>query len=400
MSPTNEDNFIVRADLPSNNNRLQGFFWHIADHFIPHERNSYVPHLIHNRSLSLYAVLLVVVKVSVVFATVFSPGLPVYSSAITKENVFRLTNESREINGVKPLKYNNLLDTAAQNKAEDMLARQYFSHNSPTNETPWVFIQSAGYDYIVAGENLAVDFVQAETMEDAWMNSPGHRANILNKNYEDIGIGIAAGDYKGHRSIFVVQMFGTLMPQGYKQKPVARTTPRTKPIAKVKGETTPAPSIIHLDISPSQGNVLVTLKTSAPVFKVIGTLADQQIMFEAKPENTWIGEIAIAQLKENTNLNVELYNTEGKVLLKQVASIAPDLASNYNPDVAKSSKRSIFGFIFDLKQLEYIFFGFFVAILLSVLVLKIGIKRHIQHIETIANTSALVIFATILWHWV
>jgi hypothetical protein len=69
-------------------------------------------------------------------------------------------------------------------------------------------MKQVGYEYIMAGENLAVNFLESEAVNTAWMNSPTHKANLLNKNYEQIGIGIAQGNYGNRESMFVVQMFG------------------------------------------------------------------------------------------------------------------------------------------------------------------------------------------------
>src|SRR4029078_3041745 len=123
------------------------------------------------------------------------------------------TNTSRNSYGLSTLTYNDELAKAAQTKANDMLAKGYFAHNTPDGKTPWDFIQAQHYNYIMAGENLAVNFTEAENVEDAWMNSPGHKANILNKNCEEIGIGISQGNFQGHNAIFVVQMFGTPVEQ-------------------------------------------------------------------------------------------------------------------------------------------------------------------------------------------
>jgi uncharacterized protein YkwD len=101
------------------------------------------------------------------------------------------------------------LSTAAQKKADDMMAKHYFSHVSPSGIAPWHRFAESGYAYIYAGENLAMDFYTPANLEDAWMASPTHRANILNGKYKDIGFGIVQGTYQGKPAIFVVEFFGT-----------------------------------------------------------------------------------------------------------------------------------------------------------------------------------------------
>src|SRR5690606_5212160 len=132
----------------------------------------------------------------------------IYSSVLVD-----LANESRVQNRRAPLVVNPLLEEAARLKAEDMAEKGYFSHVSPDGKSPWYWISGAGYKFIYAGENLAVDFEYSEDVNEAWLNSPGHRDNILNNQFTEIGIATAEGRYNGRKTTFVVQMFGTPVPQ-------------------------------------------------------------------------------------------------------------------------------------------------------------------------------------------
>jgi hypothetical protein len=131
------------------------------------------------------------------------------ASDITVEKVIELTNASRAEVGESDLAVNSKLSRAAEAKAEDMIANNYFSHTSPTGTTPWSWIQKKNYDYIYAGENLAMDFHSAEKMEDAWMASPTHRANILNQNYHEVGTAVKEGIINGRETTLAVVMFGS-----------------------------------------------------------------------------------------------------------------------------------------------------------------------------------------------
>lgn len=119
------------------------------------------------------------------------------------------TNAARGDEDLPPLVRNSVLDQAAQLKAEDMATRGYFSHKSPEGLTPWHWFREAGYQYAYAGENLAVHFTDSSTVVDAWLKSPTHRANVMNTDYTEIGIGTAKGNYEGFDTVFVVQLFGT-----------------------------------------------------------------------------------------------------------------------------------------------------------------------------------------------
>ena len=130
-------------------------------------------------------------------------------AAVISAVLVDLANEDRKDEDLGMLTRNPVLDEAAQAKADDMAEKGYFAHNSPDGKTSWHWFREAGYSFSYAGENLAVDFTDSDDVEDAWMDSPTHRANILNGKFTEIGIATAVGTYKGQKTTFVVQMFGT-----------------------------------------------------------------------------------------------------------------------------------------------------------------------------------------------
>ncbi|MCX6766253.1 MAG: CAP domain-containing protein [Candidatus Moranbacteria bacterium] len=156
----------------------------------------------------IFSLVFVSVIISASALVVSSSGKTV-ASDITVEKVIELTNASRAEAGESALTVNSKLSQAAETKASDMVANNYFSHTSPAGATPWSWIQKENYDYIYAGENLAMDFHAAENMEEAWMASPTHRANILNQNYHEMGTAVKEGIINGHDTILVVVMFGS-----------------------------------------------------------------------------------------------------------------------------------------------------------------------------------------------
>ena len=132
---------------------------------------------------------------------------------LTGFKIIQETNLQREENGLPALKENELLNAAALAKANDMFLNQYFEHNSPLGVDPGKLVQNYGYKYIVAGENLIMgnDFSSAKEVVKEWMNSPGHRANILNNRYSEIGVSIIKGVFKGETVWMGVQEFGLPM---------------------------------------------------------------------------------------------------------------------------------------------------------------------------------------------
>ncbi len=134
-----------------------------------------------------------------------SPPSEMYVKAFGTTDIISLTNQARELLGGAELKVNTKLTSAAQAKADDMAKQHFFAHVAPDGTMAWDYIKKAGYSYDVAGENLAVTNESAEVVIRSWMNSPSHRENIVNKDYQDIGIGIAPyGDYQGHKNTTVI----------------------------------------------------------------------------------------------------------------------------------------------------------------------------------------------------
>ena len=110
--------------------------------------------------------------------------------------VLDLVNEQRAANGLSALSLNAELCAVAQEKAQDMKTNKYFDHKSPTYGTPFEMMKSFGITYKSAGENIAMGYKNAEAVVTAWMNSAGHRANILNSSYTQMGIGyVENGNY-------------------------------------------------------------------------------------------------------------------------------------------------------------------------------------------------------------
>lgn len=128
---------------------------------------------------------------------------------LTVSGVIELTNIQRERGGVSQLRENTKLDSSAMLKAEDMLKNQYFAHKSPAGRGVDDLAKTEGYDFIIIGENLALgNFKDDEALVQAWMDSPGHRANILNEKYQEIGVAVLRGVFEGQTTWLAVQHFG------------------------------------------------------------------------------------------------------------------------------------------------------------------------------------------------
>jgi hypothetical protein len=151
-----------------------------------------------------------------------------------------------------------------------MATKGYFAHTSPEGVTPWYWFAKAGYKFIYAGENLAVNYNQSQTVETAWLNSPTHRANIMNENFTEMGVATAVGEYNGAPATFVVELFG--MP----------ATPRVAGASA----STPAPKVVQ-----------------APVKTPVQT--QQKVAGKTVPSLTVLEETPTFQMAQNTDRTLE-----------------------------------------------------------------------------------------------
>ena len=177
----------------------------LKTYIFPSSENEYKPHIFRGVSTAVLLVAIILVLIASVSSTLFveRSGL---LSAIYPSVLVDLANEARIKENRSPLVQ------AAQMKANDMAKKSYFEHISPEGLSPWYWIGLSGYQFLYAGENLAVDFSFSKSVNKAWLESPGHAANILSPNFTEVGIATSEGVFEGKETIFVVQMFGTPVP--------------------------------------------------------------------------------------------------------------------------------------------------------------------------------------------
>lgn len=222
--------------------------------FVPHEHNSYKPHFFRE-----------ITVVSIALIAVFLLGCSVGSSLFIRKTVLGaniatsvlvdLTNESRLANNESPLVRNSTLDTAATLKATDMVQNNYFSHDSPSGITPWHWFTMAGYSFLYAGENLAINFTESRDVQKAWMDSPTHRENLLNVHFKEIGMAAMEGMYKGAPTIFIVQMFGTKAQAKEVEQSATTTVPDVIETKMVEKDVIPKKEEFALETTQNPGEV-------------------------------------------------------------------------------------------------------------------------------------------------
>lgn len=210
----------------------------IKNFFVPCEDNNFVPGVLSFNVSLVLIVLAVVFLVSPAAYRYRQAALIAGSKGYSSEEIVALANADRVASGLSQLKVNSTLNAAAQAKVQDMFTKNYFSHVSPDSKTPWDFFKNVGYKYSAAGENLAIDFATAEDVNRGLMDSPTHRANILNKLYTEIGVAVGYGVFDGRETILVAQYFA-------KPRIEAGKVPAAQPV-KIQPATTTKPVAVEV----------------------------------------------------------------------------------------------------------------------------------------------------------
>lgn len=217
-----------------------------------------------------YLPLVVAVLISIVISGWRPTGNTLaYATNTSVNGLLAATNNQRAANGQGSLGLNSQLNNAAQAKANDMTSRNYWSHNTPEGEEPWIFVDAAGYKYLKAGENLAYGFNDSDGTITGWMNSATHKANMLDNAFSEVGFGFAnSANYNssGPQTV-VVAMYGkpqTLgasaqpAPAAQAPAPVQQATPT--PVA-----SSPTPTEVDTAEVPTETPAAEPAKETEPV---------------------------------------------------------------------------------------------------------------------------------------
>jgi hypothetical protein len=343
-------------------------------YFIPHEGNEFKPHLLRNEiAFGLLALILIIEAGFLSQAVLFGRGTG-FLALILPNSLIDQTNHNRAIAKLPPLTENALLTAAAQKKANDMAVNQYFAHTSPSGVTPWYWFQQVGYKYTHAGENLAVNFSDSNDVENAWMNSPDHRANILNSSYTQIGIATAQGNYQGQPTVFVVQLFG--------RPPVAKPAPApvVPPVVAVAPKPAPAPVVVPTPVvTPTP--VVVVQPIPEPAAEPVEVVAPAEV-----PSNQFNSVAVEGAATENIVQNAAKPVTQPAAKPSaDPATQAPAAAESAAP-AETESQSNIIQRIFAAPRLTanviYIILG---LMIFFALMLNVFMKISVQHPQLVLN---------------
>jgi|CXWL01.1.fsa_nt_gi uncharacterized protein YkwD len=266
--------------------------------------------------ITLFAFVIVVLFLATAFfaRTVIQSG---QLAAVISSVLVDLTNKDRTQEEIGTLTMSPVLVAAAQAKANDMAEKEYFAHTSPEGIDPWYWMREAGYTFSYAGENLAVNFSDSEDVVSAWMDSPGHRANILNGKFTEIGIATAVGEYKGQKTTFVVQMFGT-----------PRTTTTGAPVREI--ETPANPEDITVATTEDETEVLGSEVSETPVVTETEIPA---VLAQTEPAPRYASDAEILLTSPHNLLRLLYFVCAGIILVALILVTELELRKHHLPHV-------------------------------------------------------------------
>ncbi len=369
----------------------------LTDLFIPCTQNTFKPNFLERVSMGIMLGLILLSFATANIQALLWMGSEWMVSTVLPAVLIDLTNEERSQGSVRTLSHSEVLDRAAQMKADDMAQNEYFAHYSPTGVSPWYWFDEASYTFIHAGENLAVHFTDSRDVVDAWMDSPAHKANIMNGAFSEIGIGTARGEYKGFPTIFVVQLFGT---------------PAASVVAAAGAETQDTPSVETRDVT------LETLAVPDPAVR--GAENGPEVApasFETLPVATSAPSIPeeipllVATSRDDVP-NVTTQNEEQALQQPDEAVVLySDLATTSRPGVARVDGGVEDGEVYAVPEtnllersatqsgvwLQFVY-GAFALIVIVALILSIIIEWRRQNPVQIAYATGLLVVMALLFH--
>jgi uncharacterized protein YkwD len=337
----------------------------IKKYFVPHEENDYKPHVLHPRTVAFVVVVALVAESAFVFGAKYILPQSKFFGIIEANVLVDETNQNRVTNGLPDLQVSPLLQEAAQEKANDEASKGYFAHTSPQGLTPWYWFQQVGYSFDYAGENLAVNFSDSKDVTTAWMNSPEHRANILNTDFTQIGIATAQGIYNGQSTTFVVEEFGTPAPAATPVAFVDTASAATTPVAVASATTA------------------VSKKVATPVKK--------------KPATTvaaTIPAVVASQSSSDPSVQQTFIAVEGAATTTALASAtAPSVGVTAATTPLPAQSGLIQRIFSNPKTLANDFYIFVMVLFFIALVLNIFINIRVQYPKLIAGGLLVIVVA-------
>lgn len=379
--------------------------------FVPHAENNYHPHILHTKRAIFYTLVFGVMKSITVLLVILLPQEAYLHPDVLNEQyktILALTNTTRSDHRITAVAVAPKLDVSAQDKANDMAKYQYFSHSGPDGHTLAYFLDRAGYNYTVAGENLAVGFSDPQALVDAWIKSPKHYANLVDPDFIEVGIGLESGVYRGEPAVYVAQHFGSRVKEELTalDEPVALPSEAVVAGVKVAKKETVVIDEDHSWVYWLEQNGGTTLQARVTI---TGAVSDVYVTFgsvammlrQLGTSTLYVGQISVPGNADQFFTTLVLptvtvtdpvkKQTLGTINWFNVKSHTATLKQQYL--TAKRYSGS-FTDIFAVTKDVYVFFIVFFAL---ALVVNIVVEVRRQHHHIIAQTMLVIGLLAFLW---
>ncbi len=364
----------------------------VRDFFIPNKNNNHKPKILRSRSLIAMILTAVFLKMTVLgYLFLIYPQGAQMSADLAKQ-ITELTNRDRAAQGLPPLRIDPVLNASALERAKDLIMRNYFSHISPDGKKPWDWIDRAKYPYLYVGENLAMNFITAEAVEKALMDSPSHRKNILNKRYKDMGVAVVSGMLDGKQTNVLVELFASRASH-YLASTETQTAGTTKKIAirpsqiekqdKTSPRTPPPtkPKKLATNNQPEKADKTIITK-GIPTVKQFTSVREEKVAaaeLAPKPETTLhqselISEFTRRPTLVKAGLEPNLEISQGQFSLRKAIGIG---------------EKGVAALI--VTAAHYLMLGILGLMVLALLV-NIFVRVRVQHKPVIIQTVIAILF--------
>jgi uncharacterized protein YkwD len=352
------------------------FAW-IKKHIVYHIRNTPL-HPLQKVAVFLLSLLLLISFVQ----SVITPSTQLLTeemlSAVLPSVIVDLTNTERTSQKIPLLTRSTLLDEAARLKAEDMKKFDYFAHYSPQGVSPWHWFDAVHYNYLYAGENLAVYFDDSEEVVEGWMDSPLHKENILKTEYTEIGVAVVEGKHDGYSTYFVVQLFGT--PE---KKAV------TPPLASQTNTPAPTP--------PSPVNTVLgeTIALTEPAPEVKPTEDSTLRIPELQQENPLPQEAVQVDTVQDTTVQRVLIEESTVYLSDHLSTSSNEALTTENMTQDTSSTLGATTYTHTVLQILFVLISFLI-LFLSLLSVFLA-EKHVRHTQTMYGLGILIVTLVLIF---
>jgi hypothetical protein len=391
----------------------------ISHYLFASKHNNYKPWIITPTALAIFCLIIWSLKILIPDTLTFAAG------GIDAYDLMNKINNERTQRFIPALSTNTKLITASDGKARDMLERSYFAHVDPDGNYVWPRVEAAGYrSYLTLGENLAMDFTSANSVISAWMNSPTHRANIINEKFEDQGLTAISGAYEPqHDTIMVVSLFGTLYRT--KSVPQSPTTPApaktptapakpSAPVASSSDTKIPPPAKIPLTIyqdikistTTMADHTLINIDVVINGSPTLATarLKSQSITLKAgKTAGQYLGAFTFDNTEDlsKQTLTIEARDKDGVKITQDfpvdIVALTP-AATSPEPVVPISNEATI---VKTLRVLFAVFAGIYMIFLLvdAIIIHRNKVKREGIHANPHVLILLLVVTVSLFVNW-